>query len=343
MKIFNNKIINKYPFILKNTLYFDIETTGFINTDAHIYMIGMFFLENNFIEYEFLFAENKNSEEEIIHHFFEKLNSFEQICTFNGSTFDIPFIKWRCSSLNLNYTFNDKLIFDMYKEFKPYKQFLSLTRLKQKNFEEFLGLKRQDKFNGGELITLYRNYSKTHDERLEKIISLHNINDLEGMAELTNIYGYINPQNWSFTATKIQKNYFEILFESKISIHSPISHSKDDFLFEMHKKNIKISLPLESSEKKYFFKNHKEYYYLPIEDMAIHKSVGKFVDTKNRIQASKKNAYTKKFDTFIKLPFYSYDMFLNDIDDSYCYSTLDNIKNLNVYEVADKIIDLFSK
>ena len=47
-------------------------------------------------------------------------------------------------------------------------------------------------------------------------------------------------------------------------------------------------------ELKYFYSNYKDYYYLPQEDMAIHKSLATFVDKDFREKAKPENCYTKK-------------------------------------------------
>ena len=52
--------------------------------------------------------------------------------------------------------------------------------------------------------------------------------------------------------------------------------------------------PKETEELKYFYANYKDYYYLPAEDMAIHKSVAAFVDKAHRVQATAANCYTRK-------------------------------------------------
>ena len=54
-----------------------------------------------------------------------------------------------------------------------------------------------------------------------------------------------------------------------------------------------------TGELKTFFKDYKDYYYLPAEDTAIHKSVGEFVDKKARVQATARTAYIKKTGSFL--------------------------------------------
>lgn len=53
---------------------------------------------------------------------------------------------------------------------------------------------------------------------------------------------------------------------------------------------------------KYFFKDYKNYYYLPMEHMAIHKSMAAYVDDAHKEKATKDNAFTTKTGSFIPCP-----------------------------------------
>ena len=53
-------------------------------------------------------------------------------------------------------------------------------------------------------------------------------------------------------------------------------------------------MPIYEEELKYFYTNYKDYYYLPAEDLALHKSVGSFVDKEYRMQATAATCYTRK-------------------------------------------------
>lgn len=67
----------------------------------------------------------------------------------------------------------------------------------------------------------------------------------------------------------------------------------------------KITIPVLRRELKYFFENYREYYYLPVEDTAIHKSVAVYMDKSYRQRAGKENCYQKMTGSF--LPTFGYD------------------------------------
>ncbi|HAD53839.1 MAG TPA: hypothetical protein DCG10_01440, partial [Lachnospiraceae bacterium] len=63
--------------------------------------------------------------------------------------------------------------------------------------------------------------------------------------------------------------------------------------------NATLKVPIYEEELKYFYSNYTDYYYLPTEDVALHKSVAGFVDKEHRIQASAANCYTRKFSCYL--------------------------------------------
>ena len=60
-----------------------------------------------------------------------------------------------------------------------------------------------------------------------------------------------------------------------------------------------FKVPLYEEELKYFYSNYKDYYYLPTEDIALHKSVASFVDKNHRMQATAATCYTRKQSTYL--------------------------------------------
>ena len=78
------------PFELENTVFFDIETTGFSARSSHLYLIGLAYYtgENQFISIQFL-AEQKEDEPALLYEFFNFIKDYKNIVHFNGNGFDI--------------------------------------------------------------------------------------------------------------------------------------------------------------------------------------------------------------------------------------------------------------
>ena len=61
-----------------------------------------------------------------------------------------------------------------------------------------------------------------------------------------------------------------------------------------------IRVPIVEDELHYFFSDYKNYYYLPEEDIAVHKSVAAYVDKAYRENAKAYNSYSKKRSIFVR-------------------------------------------
>ena len=178
--------------------------------------------------------------------------------------------------------------------------------LKQKNLEEAFGLFREDSLSGQELIETYLEGIRNQDEHLLNLYLLHNKEDMEGMVFLQHLLRLDRLFEGDFTieSWEEQKNLSSLFvripcdFSLKGSISKDISgihlHIKENTLF--------LKIPILSLEAKYFYPNYKEYYYLPMEDRAIHKSVASFVEKEYREKAKKENCYMRKNDSFYSFP-----------------------------------------
>ena len=94
----NINLNNKYSKIInkdyKNYIFFDIETTGFSPKNSTLYLIGMLYFENNdTVCLKQIFIESLNEEKQALLEFLSIIKNFEYIISFNGETFDFPFIK----------------------------------------------------------------------------------------------------------------------------------------------------------------------------------------------------------------------------------------------------------
>lgn len=68
---------------------------------------------------------------------------------------------------------------------------------------------------------------------------------------------------------------------------------------EIKEHEILLRIPVVLDTLKYFFDDYKNYYYLPAEDIAIHKSIAEFANKDHRKKATPKTCYTKKEGTFL--------------------------------------------
>lgn len=299
----------------EDALFVDIETTGLSSKTATIYLIGACYFKNGIWNGIQWFAAKPEEEAEILHSFFAFAKDYTTLIHFNGNQFDLPFILGRCEHLGLDYNFDNFEGIDIYKRVSLCKHFLQLPNCKQKSIEKFLHLDREDKYSGGELIRIYKDYVKQPSRDKEELLFLHNHDDLKGMLAILPILSYGNLFNQPIRATKVQANYYqdlngkkqqELLIRLKLSapVPVPISYHANDCYVTVEGNHAALRVPVYTEELKYFYTNYKEYYYLPLEDIAMHKSVASFVDKEHRVPATKATCYTRKYSSY--LPMWDY-------------------------------------
>lgn len=294
-------------------VFFDIETTGFVAARTSLYIIGCIYKQNNVFFAKQWFLENHNEEPAALREFADFLSQFNTIIHFNGTTFDIPYLTQKYNRYKQCSPFTNLKSIDIYKCISPYKKLLSLSSLKQKACEQFLGIFREDPFSGGELIQLYNTYTETFDQKLLEVLLLHNKEDLTGMLSILPmlLYGRIFDTKPAFlrntlhdytdadnTTADARELFLEFMYPFSIPVG--FKHIIDNnILLSFENNRLKMRIPIYSGELKYFYPNYKDYFYLPVEDCAIHKSVAQFVDKSYRQKATANNCYTKKVGKFI--------------------------------------------
>ena len=313
-------------------LFLDIETTGLSPKNSDIYLIGTgFFRDDHFIVRQF-FAESSQDEEGVLSAFSDFSREFNKVVHFNGDRFDIPFLQYKYEEYKLSDPFERMESVDLYKIAKPFKTLLGLPDCKQTTLEHFLGIIRDDKYDGGRLISVYKDFVETRDLELLKLLMLHNAEDVKGMLQLLPILyfkeffelfknmpkisvrtdedideaAYIEGQlPLPMRAIKVQANRYkdyegkdksEVYMKLVLPINLPgqLSGNEEGMFFKALGNEATLKVPLYETELKYFYSNYKEYYYLPKEDMAVHKSLAEFVDKNYREKAKPENCYTKK-------------------------------------------------
>ena len=308
-------------------LFFDIETTGFSGDYNQVYLIGCVYFTETSAHFIQWFADSKEAETEVIDAFFAFANNYRTLVHFNGDTFDIPFIEKRCHALKLPHSFDYLESIDIYKRIKPYKKHLGLENLKQKSIETFLGISRDDKYTGGQLIEVYAEYLQTKDPYLLKLLLLHNEDDLKGMPKLLPILHYPDFFDQDFSLLELKKVSGEssrvlltLCCDASTCLPVSIGASVPSYTLKADKNRLTLSVRLYEGTLKYFYPNYKDYYYLIYEDTAIHKSVGEYVDRDAKVKATKETCYTKKSGTFLPQPepFWTPD-FKNSCKDKTCF------------------------
>ena len=200
MNIFNY-ILDRNPFpdneymkaILKDDFCFlDIETTGFSRKNDQIVLIGLLFLENEQYKLRQYFLEDPLQEKELLKEFIKDFSNFKLMITYNGLSFDYPFIQERAKIHQLPLQMTNLKHIDLYKHIQRNKKTLPIENYQLKTVEKLLGIHRKDQISGGDSVTLYFRYLQNRDPRLRDQISLHNYEDIFYLPLITGVFNYFS-------------------------------------------------------------------------------------------------------------------------------------------------------
>lgn len=299
----------------EQVLLFDIETTGFSAKTTCCYMIGYCYIQENHWNYRMLFNDDGRSEAAMLEEFSRVLSNYSLLLHYNGDGFDIPYLQEKYlqyTSLGFKFShanpLQDMKSLDIYKVLKPFRKGLDLPNLKLPTIETAMGGHRLDSDTGGELIQVYRKYLKTHDLESEQRLYRHNYEDITAMIPMLRLLHFqkLNEGFWHMTSLEEKKEpnpHLNISISLDYELPLRYAVSREGIQFECYKTSGSLRIPLVYSELRYYIENWKDYYYLPVEDTVIHKSVAAYVDSAYKVKADKKNCYLKKTAAFLPLPF----------------------------------------
>ena len=309
-------------------VFFDIETTGLKASAASLYLIGAVTFEDGSWRLRQFFAESLADEEPLLDAFFDLINEKKKngrvfLISYNGDGFDIPFLQNCIRQYALGYSFSGLMSIDLLKKVRPFKTLSGLCDCKLKTVEKLCGIMREDRYNGGELIYVYEEYlrmnamypgsledtplnAKLKNHLLDTLL-LHNAEDIADMPMIMQVLGYESLFAGDFEVTKseVEDGVWDIHAKLKCPLPKGIYREMPDYTLSISEEDpyeLNLAVPLYEGELKYFFVDYKNYYYLPAEDCAVHKSVGEFVDRKARKQATARTCYQKKHGRFVPQP-----------------------------------------
>lgn len=315
--------------------FFDIETTGLSAINSTLYLIGALVCENDSVKITQWFNDDGYSEEEIINSFCDFCGKHNRLIHFNGNTFDIPYLKEKCKKHEIDdIPFSSLTQLDIYKEIRSYKKVFSLDSMRQVAIEEYLGIARDDTYSGKELINIYQRYIARPDEDKEKLLLLHNHDDLYGMLKFCDILNYKaffeNPHIVTHLIERKIENdklILDFVIEDDFALPKRLLFASVGGLFvNACNTSAHLEIPILDTVLKHFFADYKNYYYLPKEDMALHKSVATYVEPENKIKATKEKCYMKKEARFVVCPPENIDaIFKKELKDKMTYCTIESI------------------
>lgn len=199
LETLNSKQFNRF-FNANKISIFDIETTGLYPKHDKIILIGFVHIIPGYNDGELVqfFAETPEEEKDILLNTTHEVSESDILITYNGRSFDVPFLDTRCKK----YSIHSKNIFnlDLYQLVRNYSTLKNvLGSLSQKSMEGFLQIEhlRADEISGGESVNLYNEYTANdsasfRSEELLKKILLHNRDDVLQLTRLISLLKYFD-------------------------------------------------------------------------------------------------------------------------------------------------------
>ena len=300
----------------ENACFFDIETTGLSPGVSNVYLIGAAEVSDGKARLTQWFANDYTSEKDLLLAFSEYLSRFDTVIHYNGSTFDIPYLTKKYVYHGLADPFLKLDSLDLYREINTFCRkhrkdknagnIFGTENLKLISVEKLCGFDRGRDFSGKECIDIYTTYMQekfSHNDAnmtsLRNSLLSHNHDDLEGTV--------ISCLMLTYTRYIPVKPSLEIIDDC--AYFADALPSGQRFPFTLTVENIRyeesavcIKVPLFKGTLYHYFPDYKNYFYLPDEDMAVHKSVGGYVDKEHREKATASNCYIKKTGTFMPIP-----------------------------------------
>ena len=249
MELFKYELLDKInlPEVLKSDLnnenfcFLDIETTGLSSKYHKIILIGMLCVEDDNVYIVQFFANHPDKEKALLEQFNQYLNKFKCMLTFNGLTFDIPFIKKRFGLYDMKSDIGNIEHLDILRTVRKHKTLLGLDNCKLKTVEKSLGIYREDTISGKESVDLYNKYALSSDKdfNIRDIILKHNYDDIFYLPKLLSIYDIVDKKN----NLKLDLLYKEIKCVVNISKDS-ISFKKNKLYLEGYSSSVNIPYQL---------------------------------------------------------------------------------------------------
>ncbi len=296
--------LKSQAYLSENVLYFDIETTGLSWHTSHLTVIGAAYRKGELLRVVQYFADRPDREEALLTDFSALAAPFDTVAHFNGATFDIGYVAGKCSFYGLPDPFEGKASLDLYRYCRGCKDLFGLENLKQKSLEKLFSFPRKDTISGADCITCYRDFVAFGDTAARDAILLHNKEDVVGLCELTGLLAFDAFRNGAFTVASAAAKQGGLVL--RLALEQPLPfllrRQKGVYSLDARGEEAVLTAAGVSSTLYYYFSHYRDYFYLPEEDRAVHKSVGIYVDPAYRVKATAATAYEKISGFFIYQP-----------------------------------------
>ena len=241
---------------LSDILYFDIETTGLSAKRSDLYLIGCSYFSDSAFRTQLIFNDNGTSEPEMLSHFEQILKNHKILVSYNGDTFDIPYLLKKMEQFDVDSTLDNIQSVDIYRTTRKYKKLLRLDSAKQFDIEHLIDFQRNTFISGGDLISAYKHYLNSHDESLLDDMLTHNHDDIRGLISISEFVNIPHIPD-DFQIDDISDTIDSITYNCSIpKLPCRITESLNGILVNACNTHMHVVVPkTRDTEMKYFFKD----------------------------------------------------------------------------------------
>ena len=185
----------------RKILYLDTETTGLGGSGTVAFLVGMGYLTDTGFEVHQFLMRDYPEEPFLLKHVAAGLGKFDVLCTFNGTTFDVPMLESRFLMNRMDRSCLEMPHLDLLHMCRRLWK-LRLGRCNLGRLEEvILGKPRQDDLPGSEVPQRYFTYLKTKQLSLLEDVLKHNAQDIASLCVLLNHMAdlYLHPEKIRFS------------------------------------------------------------------------------------------------------------------------------------------------
>ena len=168
----------------RTVLFLDIETAG-LSANTYSFLIGLMYWENGRFVSDQILSRDYNEEEGMLRHVRAAMERFDTVVTYNGASFDLPFIRQRMAVLRVPDVAPIESVDLLHAARRVYKPVLPNCRLV--TVEKHLrGVERVDDIPSRFIPRAYHEFVHTRDARLMRNVVYHNRMDVLTMAVILN-------------------------------------------------------------------------------------------------------------------------------------------------------------
>lgn len=277
----------------------DIETSGLSRSKDWIICIGVLYLDQGgALSLKQWHLQKPDEEYELLTDFLNFCIDYKRVYTYNGKSFDWPFLISRLAFHNLSSApLHQLILVDMKKP-------LSLLSGKRSELEHQFGYERKTTLIGRELVRLYTLYESSGLETYKTLILKHNADELHSLLHFYEIYTLLyHLGSYKCIEAFCSENILTLQLDLPFVLESGFSFTVQDVLFTLQRdsQTLYLKVPLHPLTLKHYLEPLKDYYYIPSENQLMHKSLATFMPKTLKRRATKAECSLTKDSVYLKL------------------------------------------